>query len=348
MLRDKDSVWRKIILPALAACVSVVTSLLLFELAYRFQVVDFYSAELVTFNPKADLFQPDKRPALLFFGDSFTAGNECYANILRSKLPGLRVINSSIPGSGILQTSYIARSRLHRFNPSFLIYQIYIGNDLFDISYPINWRQLSLLRNLYWSLTNHLRSLAFLNYRLGQAHHDIVKRGYQSYSVGNSSFQTDEIFSPGTFLNNEPLILKADPRLIEKQVLLLEERKKDFSTLVTRLKYVLSQRAADCSCYLLVLPHASQVSKAYLDRSKRLGAIFDHEDLILSPDSVFVRELRRAFPECVTLDPLKLFQSKEQEGIPLFWPNDIHLNPNGNKILAEYLAGILRQAAIPR
>ena len=335
--------WRRFFFVFLAACLSLFLTLSLFELSYRYQVIDFYHPELVTFNSVADLQQPDTRPALLFFGDSFTAGNECYANILRNKLPGLRIINTSIPGSGAVQAAYIAKRRIRRFHPSFLIYQIYIGNDLFDISYPINWQKLSFLRNLYWSLANHFRSLAFLNYRLGQSREEIFRRGYYAYSQGGSLYQTDEKFSPEKFLNNEPLMLKADPRIIEKQVLLLEERKKDFFRLVKYLEYLISFRDTNCSCYFLVLPHASQVSREYQERSKRLGALFEHGDSILRSESFFAQQLQEAFPHCMIIDPLKVFQSKEQQGISLFWPNDIHLNPNGNEILAEYLANILRK-----
>ncbi len=69
----------------LAASLSFVLTLLLFELAYRYQVIDFYRPELVTFNSYTDPNrQTDTHPLLLFFGVSFTAGNQCYVQKQRN------------------------------------------------------------------------------------------------------------------------------------------------------------------------------------------------------------------------------------------------------------------------
>jgi len=65
-----------------------------------------------------------------------------------------------VGGTGIFQTLMIAPGRLRRFHPSVLVYQIYVGNDLFDVRYPVSWRRLSIARNVYWTAANHLRSLA--------------------------------------------------------------------------------------------------------------------------------------------------------------------------------------------
>ena len=87
---------KKFVFAALAIFLSLFSSIIVFELAYRLQFVDFYRPELRAFNPVSALQESGQTPTLLLFGDSFSVGNESYANILRSKLPDLSIINSSI------------------------------------------------------------------------------------------------------------------------------------------------------------------------------------------------------------------------------------------------------------
>ena len=120
----RSSFPKKFVFAALAIVLSLFSSLIVLELAYRLQFVDFYRPELRAFNPASALQESGQTPTLLLFGDSFSVGDESYANILRSKLPDLSIINSSIPGSGIAQISLIAKSRIRQFRPALLMYQI--------------------------------------------------------------------------------------------------------------------------------------------------------------------------------------------------------------------------------
>ncbi|MEW5974766.1 MAG: hypothetical protein AB1898_03055 [Acidobacteriota bacterium] len=315
-------------------------SLLLLEVAYRIQLFDFYQTELRAFNPPGDLDRSNVATWLVF-GDSFSAGNSSYVNVLREKLPETRIVNASIPGSGIIQTLLIARKRLTRFRPSLLLVQLYPGNDLFDIRHPINWRELSFRRNAYWLASNYLRSLSFLNYRLGQLRGGVAGEAYQPYRFGDYPFVSPDQFAPERFLNNEPIGLKADSQLIEKQVRLLADRKADFELMVNGLRLLLSQKDTDCRCVLLVIPHASQINRYYLERAKALGAVFEDEQAMLNNEGAFTTELRRRLPSCRIVDPLEPFRRAESTGIRLYWTNDIHLNPNGNELLADILSEVI-------
>ena len=335
------STRRNFIFPFLTVGLSLCVSLILIESAYRLQVVDFYRPELVAFNSDTDLHHSSQKPTLLVFGDSFSAWNESYVNNLRTRLPCLRVINSSISGSGIVQASLIAKSRIQQFQPSKLMVQIYVGNDLFDITYPTNWKTLSLVRNLYWGTSNKFRFLTFLNYRLGQVNSRALATGYRPYQPPESVYRSNEEFSPDKFQNYETLYLKADPRLIEKEILLLDDRIKDFDFLVNKLQWLSSIKGPACTLYLLVIPHSCQVSQSYLDRTKRLGAKFENETLVQQEDCPFVQQLRHRVKDAVVIDPLRVFKEAERSGVPLYWPNDIHLNPNGNEVLANYVSAVL-------
>src|SRR5215831_10821462 len=95
-----------------------------------------------------------------------TAGRTSYAGILQDTLQEWRVINAAVSGTGVLQALYMAPKRFAQFHPAIFLYQVYVGNDLFDIRYPTNWRTISPVRNLYWLLANHLRIIGYMNYRL--------------------------------------------------------------------------------------------------------------------------------------------------------------------------------------
>jgi hypothetical protein len=133
-------------------------------------------------------------------------------------------------------------------------------------------------------------------------------------------------------------MLKADPRLIEKQIMLLGERADDFEFLVQKLQWMISIKDPCCSLFLVVIPHACQVSPSYLDRTKKLGALFSDESLVCQERYPFVQGLQERLKDCVVINPLRLFQEREKSGLELYWPNDIHLNPNGNRVLADYVA----------
>ena len=134
---------RKTLLLALMVLVSLGLALLVLEWLYRLQLVDTYRPELHTFNsPQGPA--PDGKPTLLVMGDSFTAGRTSYAGILQDTLREWRVINAAVSGTGVLQALYMAPNRFAQFHPSIFLYQVYVGNDLFDIRYPLNWRTISL------------------------------------------------------------------------------------------------------------------------------------------------------------------------------------------------------------
>src|SRR5215471_15216432 len=167
---------RKMLLLPLMVLVSLGLALLVLEWLYRSQLVDTYSPELHTFNPP-QVLASHAQPTLLVMGDSFTAGRTSYAGILQDTLQEWRVINAAVSGTGVLQALYMAPNRFAQFHPAIFLYQVYVGNDLFDIRYPTNWRTISPVRNLYWLLANHLRVIGYLNYRL--AHLSTMIRGSQ-------------------------------------------------------------------------------------------------------------------------------------------------------------------------
>jgi hypothetical protein len=346
---------------------------LVFEIAFRFQIVDTYSPELRSYNRPQDLTGSDGRPTMLVMGDSFTAGTATYVNILRGQLPDYRVINAGIPGTGIIEAAIIAPRRFQQFSPAVFIYQVYVGNDLFDITHPVNWATISPARNLYWGLSNYFRSLGFLNYRLGQrfaSAHEIIsgrKPGLpqpkelpltgEKERAGASLLSERkpdlpqaadlparyeaEPFSAAAYTERSKIQLQADPWLLDKQVGATGEKEGDFETFLRKLKDLTSHCPSDqCQTYLLVIPHCSQLNAKYLDNFKRLGGRVRNEGAIQENEYPFIRKLRLAVaprPGLTVLNPLEYLRRREALGEPVYFQHDEHLTPAGQKAIADFL-----------
>ena len=309
-----------------------------FEALYRMQVVDTYAPELSAYNPPGDLETTHGRPTALFMGDSFTAGLESYPTLLRSMLPQARIVNGGISGTGIVQAAIVARERFARFHPKVFVYQIYIGNDLFDITYPVSWGRVPMLRNVYWIVANYLRSVGFVNYRLAQL-------GYQLGLLGMDvpdPTATDRPFSPALYAPRSVLYLRADPRLIEETALVEGKRARDFATLIERLRPLLERCAPpECTAYVLVIPHCAQVTPEYLQNTRALGAILEDSATLQMIEYPFVARLRSALrdlPNLTVLNPIEALRTSERLGAPVYHSNDDHLNAAGQHVLAGFLA----------
>jgi len=323
---------------AVILVLSLVTALALFEVLYRVQVIDTYAPELRTYNPPDQLNNTTGLPTALLMGDSFTAGaGESYPSQLRRVLPGARIINAAVPGTGIIQTAIMAGPRFARFRPRVFVYQIYVGNDLFDIRYPKGWGRASVLRNLYWFVSGRLRSVAFVNYRLSQTRFQRRLAGTER----SDPTTIDQPFSPALYTTRARLYFEAEPGLVNESVLVRGQRARDFAVLVERLRPVLAKcTPGECTAYVLVIPHCAQVTPDYLRRFQVLGATLDSAAM-QTTDYPFVAELRsklRDLPNVTVLNPIIVLRKSEESGMPVYHSNDDHLNSTGNRVLEHFLA----------
>jgi hypothetical protein len=337
---------RKLVLLALMSLVSLGLALLVLEWAYRSQLVDMYRPELRTFNP-APMLTPTGQPTLLVMGDSFTAGRASYAGILQDTLREWRVINAAVSGTGVLQTLYMAPNRFAQFRPSIFLYQIYVGNDLFDIRYPTNWHTISVARNMYWLLANHLRVVGYLNYRLRQVKETLTLRQRQALSlIGTATAAGDAgAFSVENYDARIKIYMRAEPSLLEDSILVQGKRPRDYALFLEKLSQLLSYCKLEvCRAYLLVIPHICQVDASYLAYMSQLGAHFTTPAALRLPAYPFLVRLRERFaawPHVRVIDPLpRLRQVHSQQAV--YYVNDEHLNPVGQQELAALLQQQLR------
>lgn len=98
--------------------ISLILAILLSNFIYLSGYIDFYKAELLAYNSTNDLSEHNEKNTILIIGDSFTAANNSYPNILRNILHNYRIINSGISGSGIIQASIISEKRINKFKPN--------------------------------------------------------------------------------------------------------------------------------------------------------------------------------------------------------------------------------------
>jgi len=335
---------RKLCLLALLLLLSVCMPLMVLEWLYRVQIVDTYRPELRAFNP-AQILTDDGRPTLLLMGDSFTAGRTSYAGLLQETLQGWRVINAAVSGTGVLQTLYMAPHRFARFHPSIFVYQVYVGNDLFDIRYPTNWHTISPLRNLYWLLANHLRVISYLNYRLGHLRAMPAVSQPQALSARDTTAavataEHTEAFAVEHYDARVKTYIRAEPALVEDSILVQHSRHQDYAVFLEQLEKLLAWCKPEvCRAHILVIPHVCQVDEAYLTHLRQLGAHFTTPAALSLTEYPFLAGLRKRFAawrHVQVLNPLPMLRT-ERAKHAVYYANDEHLNARGQEAIAAFL-----------
>lgn len=334
---------RKIGLLALLLLLNVCLPLLVLEWIYRTQLVDTYRPELQALNP-APAMADDGRPTLLLMGDSFTADRMSYADILQETLQEWRVMNASVSGSGVLQALYIAPNRFAQFRPAVFLYQVYVGNDLFDVRYPINWRTISPVRNVYWLLANHLRVIGYLNYRLGQLRATrspaSAVLSLQDATAAAVAAEQTETFAVERYTARSKIRLHAEPALVEDSILVQPSRQRDYAVFLTQLEKLLAFCKQEiCRAYILVIPHVCQVDEAYVAHMSALGAHFTTPAALRLPEYPFLAGLRKRFASWSHVRVFNPLPMLREEGAKqaVYYVNDEHLNPRGQQAIAAFL-----------
>ncbi len=335
---------RKSLLFALMVVLNASMPLLVLEWIYRAQIIDTYRPELQALNP-SQAITDDDRPTLMLMGDSFTASRTSYAGILQDTLQEWRVINGAVSGTGVLQALYMAPHRFARFHPAIFLYQVYVGNDLFDIRYPTNWHVVSFGRNVYWAFANHLRVVGYLNYRLRQfgatstsgRHHDLSRTAASAEPMAteHTAAFAEEHYDPRV-----KTYLRAEPSLLEDSILVQGSRQQDYAVFLDKLEQLLAYcRQEVCRTYIVVIPHVCQVEEAYLTYMHQLGARFTTPAAMRLAEYPFLEGLRDRFAarrHVHVVNPLPMLR-EERTKQAVYYPNDEHLTPSGQRALAAFL-----------
>ncbi|MEM6269669.1 MAG: hypothetical protein AAF998_09535 [Bacteroidota bacterium] len=313
----------------------LVLALFLLEILYRYQVVDTYRREWKHLNPRIAAGKEIASGGVLVLGDSFTAAPENWVDRLRRRHPELPIWNAAVPGTGIRQANFLAPRRLAATQPQQFIYQIYVGNDLFDLRFPLNWEDIGGWRNLYWGLANRFRGLGWLNYALGQF------RAAPPPSGTTDGKNLRRPFAPNRYSPRARLYLKAEPGLIENSVLVNGKRAADFEEYLGFLDELV-RRAEDeaAAIYLLVIPHCAQVHARYTASMRQLGAEITDEKALRAASYPFLRRIEDHFagqPQVQIVNALPVLRDLEACGTAAYFTNDIHLSPAGQQAVADLM-----------
>lgn len=299
----------------------IVVTVLLFELSFRIQLIDFYKNELTALNPS--LKKGEK--SILIFGDSFTAHINSYVSFLRQPNPEINFINTAIAGSGIRQHELFCKQRVKEYKPQHIVYQFYVGNDFLDIKHPLNYDSISLLRNIYWLISDQLLGIHYLNFRLA----------YLRANNQKTELVRNNKFSSSLYNQREKLQFVANPNYLENSINLKGNELDLYAIWKEKLKHLISKIDQGISITLLIIPHCAQVNTTYQNRMETIGAVFNTD--MQKVNYPLIERMRADFPEIQIIDPLEYFQHEEDNYTKLYYENDPHLTIEGHKIIAKIL-----------
>lgn len=302
-------------------CLILFITLCLFEMTYRFYWFDFYRNELETLNPKEDL-QLTKDKTVLVFGDSFTATQQSWVEVLRDSLKDCNIINSAIPGTSVFHQKLFFEDRIEEFHPDQIILQLYAGNDLIDYNRPQSFSKISFARNVYWWLSDQLISLQFLNYKMGQ---------FKASGNSNAS-NIDHAFQPNLYNSRTINYLSANPSIISQSINPSEGFDDEMQDLIYDLIEMIEQTSIPIT--VLVIPHCVQTNQSYFNNYEIMGAKIDQDDLTHFTFLKRILQLEKEYTHLSVTSPLEFFKAID---IPLYYNNDPHLTPFGQGILGEFI-----------
>lgn len=324
----------KLLKNLLSLCLLLFLTISLFELVFRFYLIDFYKNTFIALNGQEIL--KTKKVDFLIFGDSFSALKNGYVDHLKTTFPDKTFINLSIPGIGIKQVNGYAETKIKTYNPDVIIYQVYVGNDLLDVKNLSNWSELSFSRNLYWQFSNYYLSLRYLNQNLL-----LFKR-----NLSIKDLNLDKAFSSNLYNEREKLLLKADNQYLEKSITLNADFKTRYHNWKNKLACFIENIPKDKKVYIIFVPHCAQINTFYFDNMLKIGANFSSQNEIINANYSFFENAKNDFKNYKNVsffNPINYLQEKDKENYRLYYENDPHFNKNGQKELANYISTIINQ-----
>lgn len=228
-----------------------------------------------------------------------------------------------------------------------VLYQVYIGNDLFDYRYPSAWGKVSFARSLYWTVSRTLRSLSWFNYKLGQVRYGIKYAKAAPEGSAPVYYPEVDVFDPERFTLRDRIYAAAEPSYVADSVLLEGRLGQTFAGYLEEMDRLLDRcKPGECRVVVLVIPHFSQLGQESADRGRRIGLEgLEGSEFFAESYPYFLRlqdHLQRKRADVVMINPLEEFRQMEESGSHPYYQNDSHLNPIGQQRLASIVRRHLR------
>lgn len=307
------------------SAVVLILALLLFECLFRCNVIDFYKSELNGLNTEESL-KASKKKTLLIFGDSFSADLNGYVGHLRDSMESWNIVNSAVPGTSTKQMQQFFEDRLEEFSPDKVLIQLYVGNDFQDYSHTRNWSELSFSRNLYWLISDRLTCLQYFNYKMG---------GWFKSAPKMTDPKIEMSFDAASYNHREKVYFSADANSLYHSIQVKGDKASIFEEMMEDLSDMVEE--IDVPITVLVLPHAGQVTEQYRLNLIKIGAKLPKD--VTTGDFPFFDKLKKRLEKqsnVKVITPLFDFRSNNRGAI-LYFPNDPHLNAEGQLELYRFL-----------
>jgi len=288
--------------------ISLIT-LMIFELCYRNNVVDFYKAEILALNSKKDLQKKS-------------------VDLMANKT----ILNFSIPGTGIKQLNVFAKQKVYKYKPKTILYQIYVGNDLLDVEKFKDYNNVSMPKYLFWQFSNLFLSLPYLNHKA-----NILKpRVNYIEKTLTLNYFTIDYYNKRSKHN-----ILINPNYLEQTVNLNGRFEVKYNKWLEEIKSFLNMVPENTEVYFVWIPHCSQVNDYYIDNFKQLNAIFKNKEDYLSLNYTFFKNAKadlKSYKKLKHINILPVLRANDKmSNKKAFYDNDPHLNKFGNDVLANYL-----------
>ena len=303
-------------------------TLLLFELCYRYYIIDFYHTPWKMLNQTEN---NSTEVDLLVFGDSFSAKPSGYVDLLRKQFPNKKIWNAAVAGIGIKQVNLFAARRIKQTKPKAILYQVYVGNDLLDVKNLTNWGKLSFTRNLYWAASDIFTSLRHLNQQLVG-----FRKEKSMIPLG-----LDKPFSMALYDKRSLMFTQADEAYLYKTVTITDDFLTRYHTWKKEMDQFIATIPFGTKLYLSFIPHCAQLNPRYLNYQLALGNTVADTSVFFQEQYPFIKQAMHDFKNdstIVFLNPLATLRKADKETYPLYYENDPHFNPNGHKEFADYLS----------
>ncbi len=301
-------------------------TIFLFEISYRFSVIDFYKTEFTALNKEIATDSVD----YLVFGDSFSAFPNGYINYL-NQTTNKTFVNAAVPGIGPNQVNTFANRRIKEFAPKAIIYQVYVGNDLIDVEHLTNYKTLSFSRNVYWDVSDYLLSISYFNYRFAS---------YYSNKLALEKEAIGQPFSAAYYNKRSKLLFKANANYLYETVTVTGDLEDRYASWITSMKKFMDKVPVNIPVSIIFIPHCSQVNDRYLNRMEVIGANFkDAKEYKNVNYPLFVKASAdlKMYKNIRFLNPLSKIKAKDSMSKPLYYNNDPHFKEFGHTVLGEFI-----------
>ena len=309
------------------------------ELSYRLFLIDFYSNNLSGLNSTSLLSNSENKESILVLGDSFTANRLSYVKHLRDSLHGYNFINSGISGTCITQANIIVKDRIKKISPKKIIYQIYVGNDLSDFKHPYSGDGLSNLRKVYWWLKDRIYIIGYINDQLPSI------RQFLKNDIHNPlDYLKIDTFNSNYYSKRTKLNFEIEPDYLENTILLKGSRKKDFEKYLKFIKSFIKKIPENIEINIVIVPHCMQLNNKYATRMKSIGCLYSNEKALQKTAYDFYNKIENLVKSHKNVNVINsLPDLRKADNIKeVYYANDPHLNPYGQKILANTIINALK------